>query len=208
MADDPAQRIRSDKAVPAAIVGGIAAFAILNIAFYFLSGNYFDAHHEIVGGAVVPSYSPAQQSHLRMVFALVSGGLVLGNFAVGLLPRLGSHAVAAVLGAFNLVSGIAVVSAHGSGALSATLLITGVLMPVLAWFSYHRSRAAWSFLTAMCGVLVLATLFGAPKIRNAYDVSLWTTMLLPGFYAIAAAALVRLGGDYVDRTSREAAADV
>lgn len=208
MVDEPAQRSRSDKAVPAAIIGGIAAFAILNLAFYFLSGNYFDAHHEFIGGALVPSFSPEQQSHLRLVFALVSGGLVLANFAVGLRPRFGAHVVAALLGAFNLRSGLGVFFAHGSGALSATLLIAGVLMPVLAWYSYHRSRAAWSFLTAMCGVLVLGTLFGAPKIRNAYDVSLWTTMLLPGFYAIAAVALTRLGGDYVDRTSSEAAANV
>jgi len=34
----------------AASVIAIAAFAILNVAFYFLSGNYFDAHHQVVAG--------------------------------------------------------------------------------------------------------------------------------------------------------------
>jgi hypothetical protein len=72
-------------------------------------------------------------------------------------------------------------------------------MLVLAHFSYHRrSRAAWAFLVAICGVLAVVDFFGAPKIRHALDVSLWTTMIIPGLYAIATVTLMQLREDYSD----------
>jgi hypothetical protein len=72
-------------------------------------------------------------------------------------------------------------------------------MPVLAWHSYHGSRAAWAFLTAMCAVFAVVEVFGAPKVRGALDLSLWLTMILPGLNAVAFAALVSLRADYIDR---------
>jgi hypothetical protein len=48
-------------------------------------------------------------------------------------------------------------------------------------------------------VLAVASLFGAPKIRGALDVSLWTTMVIPGLYIVAAVASHLLRDDYVDR---------
>jgi hypothetical protein len=181
-----------------AIVSVVALIA-LNAAFFILSGSYFESHREIVGGASVPSFSSDQIDHVRAAFALASAVVAAVNFAVALHRRLIGHAVAALLGAFNFIAGIGAWMHGTSGALVATLLVTGVVLPVLAWHSYHRSRAAWGFLAAMCGVLAFASLFGAPKIRSALDVSLWTTMIIPGLYVVAAAACHLLRDDYVDR---------
>ena len=183
----------------AASVIAIAAFAILNVAFYFLSGNYFDAHHQVVAGASVPAYSPEQSSHIRATFAGVSGALIAIGFAVGLARRPGAHALAGVLGVFTLGCGFAALAEGMSFALITTLLIAGVLMPIMAWQSYRGSRTSWAFLVAMCGVFAVVAMFGTPKIRGLFHVGLWTTMLIPGLFAITAVALGRLSEDYVDR---------
>jgi hypothetical protein len=174
-------------------------FVIANAAFYFLSGSYFDSHHQIVGGARVATFTPEQASHIRIVFALVSGATVAAAFAASVWRRDVSHGLAALLGLFNLVAGWSALRHGLSSALIATLLLTGVLMPVLAVFSRRRSRPAWAFLVALCGVLAVVGLFGAPKIRSAVDVSLWTTMVLPGLLAVACISLALLRDDYIDR---------
>ena len=176
-------------------------FVIANAAFYFLSGNYFDSHHQIVGGARVATFTAAQAGHIRIVFALVSGATAAAAFAASVWRRDVSHGLAALLGLFNLVAGWFALRNGLSSALVATLLITGVLMPTLAVFSHRRSRPAWAFLVAMCGVLAVVGLFGAPKIRSAVDVSLWTTMVLPGLLAVACISLALLRDDYVDRSA-------
>ena len=181
-----------------AIVSAVVLIAV-NAAFFVLSGSYFESHRQIVGGASVPSYSPDQIAHVRAAFALTSAVVAAVNFAVALHRRLIGHVVAALLGAFNFVAGIGAWTHGASGALTTTLLVTGAVLPVLAWHSYHRSRAAWGFLSAMCGVLAFASLFGAPKVRGALDVSLWTTMIIPGLYVVAAAACYLLRYDYTDR---------
>jgi hypothetical protein len=42
-------------------------------------------------------------------------------------------------------------------------------------------------------------LFGAPKVRGALDIGLWTTMILPGLNAVAAFTLASLRGEYLER---------
>jgi hypothetical protein len=174
-------------------------FLIVNSVFYFLSGGYFDSHHQIVGGVSVPVYSDAQATHLRIVFAVVSGAISAVGFVAFVERRVVGHLLAAVLGVANLVGGIAALTHGLPGALIATLMVTGILMPVLAWFSYHRVRAAWAFLAALCGVLAVVALFGAPRLRGIFDVSLWTTLIVPGLHAVACATLALLRDDYVDR---------
>jgi hypothetical protein len=186
----------------------VVGFAIVNAAFYFLSGSYFDSHHEIVGGQLVATYSADQVQHIRVVFAGVSGAVTSVAFVAALSRNLVSHVLAGVLGAFNLVAGLVSLQHSLSGALIATLLITGALMPLLAWFSYRGARGArgaWAFLVALCGVLAVVGLFGAPKIRNILDVSLWTTMILPGLFAVACISLALLRDRYVERAARTAA---
>ncbi|HEY6174530.1 MAG TPA: hypothetical protein VIX73_08815 [Kofleriaceae bacterium] len=192
------------RAIPHVAMLCAIGFVIANAAFYFLSGSYFDSHHQIVGGARVASFTAEQASHIRIVFALVSGGVALAAFAAGVWRRDVSHGLAALLGLFNLVAGWfalrTLLPGPARGALVATLVITGALMPALAVLSYRRSRPAWAFLVALCGVFAVVGLFGAPKIRGAVDVSLWTTMILPGLFTVACISLALLRDDYVDRS--------
>lgn len=176
----------------------VIGFLVVNAAFFFLSGSYFDSHHQIVGGASVPTFSPDQAAHIRVVFAAMSGAVTAVAFVSNLARRPVAHVLAAVLGAANLVFGFFALAHDQPGALTATLLVSGIVVPALAHFSYRRSRAPWAFLVALCGVFAVVGLFGAPKISRVLEVSLWTTMIFPGLYVVACVALALLRGDYVD----------
>ena len=102
------------------------------------------------------------------------------------------HLIPVVLAVGYLVGAVAGFTHNAPGVVGMTLLVAGVLMPVLAWHSFHRSRPAWAFLVAICGVFAVVELFGAPKVRGALDLSLWLTMILPGLNVVAVAALVSL----------------
>jgi hypothetical protein len=179
-----------------------AGFLVVNASFYFLSGSYFASHHQIVGGASVPTFSPDQATHIRLVFAAMTGAVTAVAFITGLARRGIGHLLAAVLGVTNLVFGIVAFTHNQPGALTATLLMSGLVVPTLAYFSSRRSRAAWAFLVAMCGVFAVVGLFGAPKVSRVLDVSLWTTMIFPGLYLVACATLALLRDDYVESATR------
>src|SRR4029079_1959903 len=147
----------------------VGVFILANAAFYFLSGNYFDSHREIVGGVSVLSYSPEQMMHVRITFAVLAGVVAVGGFAAGIWPRVIGHPLPVLLGACNLVAGVAAFSRE-LFVVGITLLVSGVLMPVLAWYSHRRSRPAWAFLIAICGVFAVVEFFGASKIRDALGV--------------------------------------
>jgi hypothetical protein len=120
---------------------------------------------------------------------------------------------------FHLIAGVAAFGHHDVPlVVGVTLLVSGVLMPVLAFYSYRQSRPAWAFLIALCGVFAVVEFFGAPKIRDAMGTGVWTwvirlgapnvheargglwiAMILPGLSAVATAALVSLRGTYVER---------
>jgi hypothetical protein len=175
------------------------AFVALNAAFYFLSGSYFDSHREILRGVSVPAYSPEQMAHVRMTFAVFSGVVAAASGVAGIWPRVVGHLIPPLLGATHLVASVMAFQHDAPSVLWVTLLVSGVLMPVLAWHSYHRARPAWAFLVAICGVFAVVEFFGAPKVRGALDLGLWITMILPGLNAVAAFALVSLRGEYVER---------
>src|SRR3954469_6985409 len=171
---------------------------VVNAAFFALSGSYFESHHQFVGGASVPTFSPEQATHIRVVFAVMSGVVTAVALVASRARRTVGHVLAAVLGVANLVLGVLAFSHAQPGALTATLLVTGIVVPTLAHFSFRRSRAAWAFLVALCGVLAVVGLFGAPKVSRALEVSLWTTMIFPGLYVVACATLILLRDDYAE----------
>jgi hypothetical protein len=176
----------------------LIGFAVVNAAFFFLSGSYFASHHQIVGGSSVSTFSPDQATHIRVVFAAMSGAVAAVGLVASLARRAIGHLLAAVLGIGNLVFGVLAITHSQPGALTATLLVSGCVVPTLAYFSYRRSRAAWAFLAALCGVLAVVGLFGAPKISRVLDLSLWTTMIFPGLYVVACTTLALLRDDYVE----------
>jgi hypothetical protein len=175
-----------------------AGWLVVNAAFFALSGSYFGSHHQVVGGASVPTFSPDQATHIRVVFAAMSGAVTAVAFVAGLARRGIGHVLAALLGVANLVLGFFAFLHDQPGALTATLLVTGLVVPTLAYFSYRRARAAWAFLVALCGVFAVVGLFGAPKVSRVLDVSLWTTMIFPGLYVVACASLALLRDEYVE----------
>lgn len=189
----------SDRA-PIVLLGPlfVIGFLVVNAAFFFLSGSYFESHHQFVGGASVPTFSPDQATHIRVVFAVMSGAVTAVAFVASRARRGIGHLLAALLGITNLVFGFFAFTHDQPGALTATLLVTGLVVPTLAHLSYRRSRAAWAFLVALCGVFAVVGLFGAPKISRVLDVSLWTTMIFPGLYVVACVTLALLRDDYVD----------
>jgi hypothetical protein len=179
----------------------VTSFVALNAAFYFLSGNYFENHRDIVAGVgAVATYTPEKMMHVRMTFVLLTGVVGAFGFVAGLAPRVVGHFLPVLLGIINLIAAAGAFAKGAPGVLGMTLLVAGILLPTLAHFSWRGSRPAWAFLVAMCAVFSVVEFFGAPKVRGALDIGLWTAMILPGLNAIAVVALASLRGTYVDRS--------
>jgi len=179
----------------------IGAFVALNAAFYFLSDSYFDSHRQILPGkGSVPTFSLAEMTAVRISFAVFAAAIAMAAFFAGIWTRATAHVLTALLGAITLVASYSSFSHDLTQVLGVTLLVAGVLLPVLSWQSYrHRSRPAWAFLIAICGVFAVAELFGAPKVARGLGLSLWLTMTLPGLNVVAAFALASLRREYVER---------
>src|SRR5262249_47197238 len=107
-------------------------FVVVNAAFFFLSGSYFASHHQIVGGSSVPTFSPDEQAHIRVVFGAMSGIVTAIALITNLARRPLGHALAAVLGVVNLVFGVFAFRYNQPGALTTILLVTGLVIPALA----------------------------------------------------------------------------
>ena len=73
-----------------------------------------------------------------------------------------------------------------------------ILLPLLTWKSYERSRAGWSFLAGMIATLAVVMLFGSTKIRNISGIGLWYAMVIPGLLGVGTAALAMIRRQYRD----------
>src|SRR3954471_22562489 len=114
----------SDRApIPRLAVLFAAGWLVVNAAFFFLSGNYFESHHQVIGGASVPTFSPEQANHVRVVFAMMSGVVTAVALVASTARRAVGHVLAAVLGMGNLVLGFLAFTHAQPGALTATLLV-------------------------------------------------------------------------------------
>jgi hypothetical protein len=54
----------------------------------------------------------------------------------------------------------------------ATFAIAGIVQALTCWYALQGNRTAWSFAVALDGVVTVAFIFGAPNLRDAWDVSL------------------------------------
>ncbi|HET7501405.1 MAG TPA: hypothetical protein VFK02_10395 [Kofleriaceae bacterium] len=183
---------------PRIAILSVAAFVVINVAFYFLSDSYFASRTQMVGGVSQLSYSPEQMMHVRITFAVFSGVIAAFALGAGVWPRVIGHLIPALLGVLHLVGCVFAFSRSAPGVVGVTLLVSGVAMPLLAWHSFRGSRAAWAPLITICGVFALVGLFGAPKVRDALSIGLWTAMILPGLDAVAAITLFTLRDEYLD----------
>jgi hypothetical protein len=175
----------------------IAAMAVLmNVGFYFLADVYYA--EKKAGQGLLSSINASTVQSTRLSFALFTGLVSASMIAAMFRPRIVAHVLASVFGTASLVAAIAAVRAGMPGALSMALLVLGFAFPALTWRSVAGSRAAWSFLAAICWVLGVTMLFGAPKVRAKMDVGLWTAMIIPGLLFVAGVALTAIRGDYRD----------
>lgn len=174
----------------ASIVAGSVLFA--NLAFFFLSERYF-ADRVAKHGAGELAHLPGTRLHFAIFTAVVGIGLI-GAIA---RPLWVGHGLATLGGAVALVGGVAALQTDIPSVLGASLLIIGVIIPVVAWSSYRGgSRAAWAFLVSLAGTLGLITMFGAPTLGRLLGTGMWTAMILPGVLAVATTALLALSERY------------
>lgn len=100
------------------------------------------------------------------------------------------HGIAAALGVLSLVASFYSWKNGLQPTLGVALVVSGVLLPALAWLSLNRSRAAWAFLISLCAVLAIMTLFGAPKVRTLVGVHIGVPLIIPLAFGFATFALV------------------
>lgn len=175
----------------AGIIVGVAV--LLNVLFIFLSGAYF-ADRAVIHGPV----SDAEITSVRMGFAAFSGLTALAGSAAVFYPSLVGHGLAL---ATALASFVAAAAGYSKGlhiVLPVTLGLVGLLLPLLVWKSFEKSRAGWAFLSGMVGVLAVVMLFGSTKVRNVMGIGLWYSMIIPGLLAVATAGLAMIRKQYRD----------
>lgn len=168
---------------------------LLNVLFYFLSGYYYDDKKATQG--MMSTITASTVTSTRVSFGIFSG--VTGAALVGSMfsAKWVGHIIAIGFGVAAFIAAIFAGRAGTPLALTVSLVVIGALFPALSILSLmRRSRAAWAFLSAMCWVLAIIMLFGAPKIRSQIDIGLWTAMLIPGLLAAAATALTMVRRDY------------
>ena len=110
-------------------------------------------------------------------------------------PRLLGVALSALLGLG--MTAIGVLSAGKAQALLTVVhFVVGPMALWLTWKTYRRSRAAWSFLLAIQGVLAIYYLFGAPTFTKLLGVGLVVAMIPAALCAVATTALLAARRDY------------
>jgi hypothetical protein len=106
------------------------------------------------------------------------------------------HAMAVVIGAASFVAGITALVKSLPGTMGVTLIIVGLLLPVLAHFSWRFSRAAWSLMISTLCVFAAVTFFGAPKIAAVLGVGMAIALVIPIVQVVAVIALADLRREY------------
>ena len=181
---------RRKQVIQVAVVVAIA-LVIVNIAFIFLSSWYFTGKRPQEAASI---------GDVRMAFAVFTSLVGAASIIAAISPRTIGHAIASIMGLVSIVAAIGAFARGMTPVLPVTLLVIGGLLPALVMFSMKTSRAAWAFLTSLCGVYGTVLLFGAPKLRGLLDIGLWTALIIPGMLAVATASLVMSRADYRDAT--------
>jgi hypothetical protein len=164
----------------------IAGLAIFNTAFWFLSALYMKDRGAEAANIMI----------VRGAFATLTGVLAIATFLTSLAPRHVGHGLAVLLGFMALTSAVEALAHDMPPVLFMTLLIAGLLFPLLAYMSWRGSRVAWSYLIAMAVVFGLVTFFGAPKVRAQLGTSLWYALIVPALYFTTVSALTMVRDTY------------
>ena len=173
----------------------VAIFVVvINAAFYFLSGMYYDSKRGAFGAAPITD-DQIQAARMQFgVFTVIVGGATIG---AAFRARMVGHLLAALIGVVSLVLAPFALGKSLPLVLPTTLFLLGVLMPVLAWLSLaRRSRPAWAFLLAMTVVYATCLFFGSPKVRSLLDIGLWSALIVPGLLVVSTVALALVRREY------------
>lgn len=174
------------------IAGLVATAAVItNIAFYFLSGLYYEDRAAIYG-----SVTPEHITSVRITFAVFTGVVGAASVVAALQPLWVGLGIAGLASIAALVGGVAAATHKMTPVLPAALIVSGVVIAVLVWKTVERVRSAWAFLIGMTSVLAAVLLFGATKVRSVLDVGLYTALIIPGLLAVATVALTMIRDDY------------
>lgn len=112
---------------------------------------------------------------------------------------LAGHGLAVVVGLASLVAGVMALVKGLPGVMGVTMIVVGLVMPVLAHFSWRFSRAAWSVMISTLCVFAAVTLFGAPKIASVMHIELGIAVLIPIVQIAAVILLAQIRGEYRDQ---------
>src|SRR5262249_51064822 len=126
------------------LAGLIAGTVIAADVFFLIASHFYEA-----------GKADADVGSARFAFVLLS--LLVGVLAYvsAVSTRVLAHGLAAVVGVANVIGGVAAFANGRPPVMAMTLLISGSLLPLLAWRSWRHSRAAWSFLIGVLAVLAL-----------------------------------------------------
>jgi hypothetical protein len=72
----------------------------------------------------------------------------------------------------------------------------GFLEMLLCFYSMRRARVAWSFAVSLNGVATVLFLFGAPQVRDAFDVTMVLGLLPMLVFLVITTLLVAAGDEY------------
>jgi hypothetical protein len=172
---------------------------LLNVAFFFLSSRYYADKVASYGPA---GYGDAELAHTRLTFALFTGVTVAVASAAAFQAWYGGFIISFLAGAAALVAGGGAIAGHLHPILAATLFVVGTVFLLLGYVAAaYRSRAAWAFLVGLNMMSVATTLFGATKIRNALGTGLWTALIVPGLFCVAALSLISVRTAFDEETA-------
>jgi hypothetical protein len=167
------------------IAGSITlTLLIFNAAFYFISNLWFEDHPD------------SDLARIRFAFLALTVIVAAASFGAAIAPRLIGHILGMKVGLWAFVGGIAALASGMTLVMGVTLIVVGLVMPVLAVLSWQHSRPAWSVLVSILSVLATVTFFGAPKIRDLLHFGIWTALILPGVMVVAVIALAMVRGEY------------
>lgn len=173
-----------------AILVGVIAL-VLNAGFYFLSEMYFDDRVTRFGAQELQGLSGA-----RVDFAIFTIVVGLAAILAAIRPRSVGHVIPALAGVGSLLA--APFAASLGIVLPVMLVLVAGAFGFLIRYSLERSRAAWSYLAALCAVYGVVLFFGAPKMRGLVGVGMWIALIVPGLLWVATAALRTIRAEYRD----------
>jgi MFS family permease len=173
------------------MAGVIAGTAIgINSLFWLLAGFYFKDKPQV----------DLDIASIRLAFAILTALVAGMSYLAAFAPRFVGHAIGFIAGIASLVAGFAAFGSTIPGVVAVTLLITGLVIPVLSWRSLQHSRPAWAFLIAILAVLATVTFFGAPKMRHVLGIGLWYALIIPAIEVVGVIALSMVRSEYREQT--------